>query len=882
MEPHASAFYLWEVAEKETSIQLSLDVVERLEREVIESFKAVTKRGSEIGGLLLGKASTAGRRAVIIEEYETVQCDYSRGPLYLLAEADKARVQSALQRRKTSPDKRLSVVGYFRSNTRKDLALDDDDLALITEYFSEPGNVFLLVKPFSMKPPMAGFFIWEGGRVQGESSHLQFPFRRSELLKGEFAKSIITGGEKVSVEEKAAAPPRTDGAPLGPTVVAREERVTAPFRREVPAPAVPIVPRPEARAPVAPAVPKREEPAAAPAAPKPEARAPATPPVPKRDELASPVAPRMEVRAPVAPAAPKPEARPAEEAAVPKREEPAPVALKPEARAPVAPVVTKREEPVSPVAAKMEARVPVPPVAPKREEPAAPAPPKAEVRVPVPPPAAKREEPTPAPPPAPKPEARAPVTPIIPKREEPAPAVTAKPEARAPVAPVAPKRQEPVAPVVAKPEARPGFQPVAAKREQPAPALFLTREGPAAVAEKEAERLVAASAGLLARLSRSRAVWALLAVIIVLAAGLSFYFWPKFQGVRGVISGAPDASSLALRVERNAGQLLLSWNREATLVKEAQRAILSILDGDHKEDVQLDLGQLRSGSIVYSPITNDVSFRLEVTNLTQGKSLSESVRVLAGRPSPAAPLGQPAPAKPSAPVGEPKPRPDAPPSTSLTKPAEPPPASSADAGAGAETPAPAAQAPRTLTPPPAPSRGESLAARIGQPANLPEPPVLEGQVSSTATRPVESPQVASPPPAVKEMPKPAAQQPATQPPAQSRTTQAPVVQPPAGAAPEPQEPLRVGGNVQEAKVVRKTTPVYPPLARQARVTGVVRLDATIGKDGRITKVQPVSGPPLLRQAAIDAVRQWVYQPTLLNGQPVEVVTQVDVSFNLNR
>jgi TonB family protein len=845
MEPHASAFYLWEVAEKEISIQLSLDVVERLEKEVIESFKAVTKRGSEIGGLLLGKASTAGRRAVIIEEYETVQCDYSRGPLYLLAEADKARVQSALQRRKTSPDKRLSVVGYFRSNTRKDLALDDDDLALITEYFSEPGNVFLLVKPFSMKPPMAGFFIWEGGRVQGESSHLQFPFRRSELLKGEFAKSIITGGEKVSVEEKAAAPSRTDGAPMGPTLVAREERVTAPFRREVPAPAVPVVPRPEARAPVAPAAPKREEPSAA-------------------------------------PAAPKPEARPAEAAAVPKREEPAPVTPKPEARAPVAPVVTKREEPVSPVAAKMEARGPVPAVAPKREEPTAPAPPKAEVRAPVPPPAAKREQPTPAPPPAPKPEARAPVTPIIPKREEPAPAVTAKPEARAPVAPAAPKREEPVAPVAAKPEARPGSQTVAAKREQPVPALLLKPEGPAALAEMEAKRLTAAPAGLLARLSRSRAVWALLAVIIVFAVALSFYFWPRFQGVRNVISGAPDASSLALRVERNAGQLLLSWNREATLVKEAQRAILSILDGDHKEDVQLDLGQLRSGSIVYSPITNDVSFRLEVTNLTQGKSLSESVRVLAGRPSPAAPLGQPAPAKPSAPVGEPKPRQEAPPSTSLTKPAETPPASSGDAGAGAETPAPAAQAPKTLTPPPAPSRGESVVARISQPANLPEPPVLEGQVSSTATRPVESSQVAAPPPAVKEMPKPVAQQPATQPPAGSRTTQAPVVQPPAAAVPGPQEPLRVGGNVQEAKVVRKTTPAYPPLARQARVTGVVRLDATIGKDGRITKVQPVSGPPLLRQAAIDAVRQWVYQPTLLNGQPVEVVTQVDVSFNLNR
>lgn len=63
---------------------------------------------------------------------------------------------------------------------------------------------------------------------------------------------------------------------------------------------------------------------------------------------------------------------------------------------------------------------------------------------------------------------------------------------------------------------------------------------------------------------------------------------------------------------------------------------------------------------------------------------------------------------------------------------------------------------------------------------------------------------------------------------------------------------------------------------------MVRVEATIGRDGRIVKVEALSGPPLLRQAALDAVQRWVYKPTTLNGQPVEVVTQVDVTFNLNR
>jgi len=102
-----------------------------------------------------------------------------------------------------------------------------------------------------------------------------------------------------------------------------------------------------------------------------------------------------------------------------------------------------------------------------------------------------------------------------------------------------------------------------------------------------------------------------------------------------------------LRAERNAGQLLLSWNREAALVKTASKAVLSISDGDHREDVQLDLGQLRNGSIVYSPITNDVSFRLEVTDAKLGKSLNESVRALAGRPSPTPSASQTGPSRPA-------------------------------------------------------------------------------------------------------------------------------------------------------------------------------------------------------------------------------------------
>jgi protein TonB len=92
--------------------------------------------------------------------------------------------------------------------------------------------------------------------------------------------------------------------------------------------------------------------------------------------------------------------------------------------------------------------------------------------------------------------------------------------------------------------------------------------------------------------------------------------------------------------------------------------------------------------------------------------------------------------------------------------------------------------------------------------------------------------------------------------------------------------ITVGGNVQAAHLVNRVQPSYPPLARQTRISGTVKLHAIIGKDGTVQQLQVVSGHPLLVQSALDAVRQWRYQPTLLNGDPVEVDTEIDVIFSL--
>jgi protein TonB len=92
--------------------------------------------------------------------------------------------------------------------------------------------------------------------------------------------------------------------------------------------------------------------------------------------------------------------------------------------------------------------------------------------------------------------------------------------------------------------------------------------------------------------------------------------------------------------------------------------------------------------------------------------------------------------------------------------------------------------------------------------------------------------------------------------------------------------MKLGGDVMEARIINRVVPVYPVLAKQMRLSGEVQLLGVIAQDGTVQKLQVISGHPLLVRAALEAVGQWVYRPTLLNGVPVEVVAPITVRFTL--
>jgi protein TonB len=664
----SSPFFLWEVPQKPVSVRIPFSLIDRLEREAVESFRSLTSRGSEIGGLLVGDVSPGSPLVVSIADYDLIACDYSRGPLYRLSDADMGRFEHAIQQRLAAG---RGVAGFFRSHTRKGISMDSDDLALFQARFRDPHHFALLVRPFATKASTAGIFIRENGKVNPEASCREFPFRSSELGAGHAA------------DPKAAA----ISAPAPPTA-------KGPVRAQI----VPIASR--------------------------------------RESSLSPV----------------PVAEPAPSAT--------PVALAP---APIA-VVT--------------------PPAPAVEE---------ETAI-VPDQQAKSEKPG-----------------KYDKNDKNEKAVKAeKAEKAAQIEPSAPKIEPP---------------PVKAGKAEAQSAIFA------------AETLTPAAGG-------GKGTKLMLAAAASIALFVALFVYPGLLRNNAKIPTPvrQDTSQLQLRVERAAGELMLTWNPDAEAIRNASKAVLAITDGDQHQNVDMDLALLASGKVMYSPSGTDISFKMEVLDKGQKKTASESVRMLRTHPSPLQEQTDAA-AKAAGLAAETKPVGDAAPSAPTPNPNE----------------EPVAEQPSKPVKPLKAFQAESLGQRLrpAAPTDMPDAPTVSaGDRATTSAIPGVNATAVAPAPF---MPAPA------------------VPAPPAGT-PAASSPAKSGGQIQQAVLIYRKDAEYPKIAKQTGAKGTVTLTATIGKDGSIKSVKIVSGHPMLTNAAAEAVKQWRYRPTLLNGQPVEAETQVLVNF----
>lgn len=290
------------------------------------------------------------------------------------------------------------------------------------------------------------------------------------------------------------------------------------------------------------------------------------------------------------------------------------------------------------------------------------------------------------------------------------------------------------------------------------------------------------------------------------------------------------------------GLIDVRWNpgEPAAQAREGRLEITEL--GQQPHIVALEPQQLTTGHFSYQSSTERVEFRLEVADRS-GASIKESIsRILSGAEA-APPTGA------SLQFGQ---------GQSLATKA--PPASAAESKIDTpqvatvlDVPQPSRPQPRPFRPPPPQSRRqEERAISLDPPALLSGGPVIPpgvvplGVIPSGVILPGTTNSISAP------RGNPVTRQ------------------------------IKVGGNLQAANLIRKVMPIYPALAKSARLQGTVRFKATIGKDGTVRDLQVVSGPSILDQPATDAVKQWLYRPTQLNGEPIEVITQIDVNFSLNQ
>lgn len=177
MQPNtqeAPGYFVWQPPGKAYAVHLSLDVVDRLNADVMRGFGAVPKRGAEVGGVLLGSIERGDTCVVRVDDFEIVPCEYRRGPSYYLSEAELEALAAAAHNER--------AVGYYRSHTRDGaVTLGAEDLESLAQLFPDPDQVALLVKPFATKVNQAGIFVREEGVFPG-GTPLEFPFRRREML----------------------------------------------------------------------------------------------------------------------------------------------------------------------------------------------------------------------------------------------------------------------------------------------------------------------------------------------------------------------------------------------------------------------------------------------------------------------------------------------------------------------------------------------------------------------------------------------------------------------------------------------------------------------------------------------------------------------------
>lgn len=175
---HEPAYFTWEAERESFKVRLAHTVLERINVEVMRGFGVTRRRGTEPGGILIGYIDDRESPVVTIDRFESVPCDYAFGPSYILSDNDGMLFRNAMARWKSGGHRSEQAVGFWRAHTREGLTLDEYDLALFEQHFSDPLAVALLIKPYAMRDNSGAFFLQESGALRTTPAAPDFTFTK--------------------------------------------------------------------------------------------------------------------------------------------------------------------------------------------------------------------------------------------------------------------------------------------------------------------------------------------------------------------------------------------------------------------------------------------------------------------------------------------------------------------------------------------------------------------------------------------------------------------------------------------------------------------------------------------------------------------------------
>jgi TonB family protein len=337
------------------------------------------------------------------------------------------------------------------------------------------------------------------------------------------------------------------------------------------------------------------------------------------------------------------------------------------------------------------------------------------------------------------------------------------------------------------------------------------------------------------------------ASLVIVAVGiLPLRNTELFQGLLGISKSSGEPATLGLKLQRIGSDWQISWDRTAPFINKAAAGHLTITDGLIHKNVDLDANELRSGSVIYTPITDDAALQLEIVDAKSGTLASETARMVAGKP--------PSRSDSTRTIGR-----SSDTRVRLGKLKSETSAPNLDSGKGSTTQSlPPSHAPLLLTMRPP---GTVIKQEIGNPeadVTLPNPAVaFTGTYTlapaSLPPTPPEAPILSGP----------------------SLNAQPSAIPGSQIAAPKERD------KDKPAQLIARKEPIYPELARKSGTAGTVELLLRVSPTGKIDSVRVVKGTPILANAAVQAVKEWRYRPAQVNGVPAESQISTSIVFMLN-